>query len=265
MGRFVSVDSIVPDPNMPQAFNRYSYVNNNPLRYTDLTGHCGGDKNDPNNPDYDCWKKLREIEAAFANVSVNPDWWTYDELALLMETLQAIYDVFGNQDTFTLAFGNLRFNRGYYLFLSPNATGQYWRFSGDITLFDRAFTSDEEARFTIIHEMGHAFDMAELDKNGLESWFTPPKNVVFMKEGIWSSGCIMLFAACQDGVSDMGVTRSYATTDSLEDFADTFAVYVYNQLGWNPPVSQPSQKRLEVIKNFVALTIFRATDSSNTP
>ena len=39
LGRFISADTIVPDPTDPQAFNRYSYVINNPLRYTDPTGH----------------------------------------------------------------------------------------------------------------------------------------------------------------------------------------------------------------------------------
>jgi RHS repeat-associated protein len=39
LGRFVSADPIVPDPADPQEFNRYSYARNNPLRYTDPTGH----------------------------------------------------------------------------------------------------------------------------------------------------------------------------------------------------------------------------------
>ncbi len=30
LGRFVSADTIVPDPGDPQSFNRYSYVLNNP-------------------------------------------------------------------------------------------------------------------------------------------------------------------------------------------------------------------------------------------
>jgi hypothetical protein len=38
-GRFISADTIVPDPTNPQQFNRYTYVLNNPLRYTDPTGH----------------------------------------------------------------------------------------------------------------------------------------------------------------------------------------------------------------------------------
>ncbi|OGW26080.1 MAG: hypothetical protein A2X59_10855 [Nitrospirae bacterium GWC2_42_7] len=39
IGRFISADSIVSDPFDPQSLNRYSYVLNNPLIYTDPTGH----------------------------------------------------------------------------------------------------------------------------------------------------------------------------------------------------------------------------------
>ena len=39
-GRFVAPDTIVPDLSDPQSLNRYTYANNNPLRYTDPTGHC---------------------------------------------------------------------------------------------------------------------------------------------------------------------------------------------------------------------------------
>ena len=40
LGRFIQADTIVPDPTNPQSLNRYSYVLNNPLRYTDPSGHC---------------------------------------------------------------------------------------------------------------------------------------------------------------------------------------------------------------------------------
>ncbi|MGV8074546.1 MAG: SpvB/TcaC N-terminal domain-containing protein [Syntrophobacteraceae bacterium] len=39
IGRFISPDSIVQAPQDPQTLNRYSYCRNNPLRYTDPTGH----------------------------------------------------------------------------------------------------------------------------------------------------------------------------------------------------------------------------------
>ncbi len=39
LGRFISADSIIPYPNDPQSFNRYSYCRNNPIIYTDPSGH----------------------------------------------------------------------------------------------------------------------------------------------------------------------------------------------------------------------------------
>ena len=40
IGRFISPDSIVPEPLDPQSLNRYSYVINNPVNHVDPTGHC---------------------------------------------------------------------------------------------------------------------------------------------------------------------------------------------------------------------------------
>jgi RHS repeat-associated protein len=50
LGRFISADTIIPNPADPQSYNRYSYVRNFPLNRIDPTGHkecdleddCGG-------------------------------------------------------------------------------------------------------------------------------------------------------------------------------------------------------------------------------
>ncbi len=42
IGRFISPDNLVQAPYDPQSLNRYSYVRNNPLLYTDPTGQCWG-------------------------------------------------------------------------------------------------------------------------------------------------------------------------------------------------------------------------------
>jgi RHS repeat-associated protein len=39
LGRFVQPDSLIPDPSNSQAWNRYSYVGNNPIGYNDPSGH----------------------------------------------------------------------------------------------------------------------------------------------------------------------------------------------------------------------------------
>jgi RHS repeat-associated protein len=38
IGRFISPDTIIPNPANPQNFNRYSYCLNNPLKYADPSG-----------------------------------------------------------------------------------------------------------------------------------------------------------------------------------------------------------------------------------
>ncbi len=43
LGRFMSADSIIPNPMNGQAFNRYSYVNNGPLSAVDPSGHAAWD------------------------------------------------------------------------------------------------------------------------------------------------------------------------------------------------------------------------------
>ncbi len=47
LGRFSSPDSIIPSTQGVQGWDRYAYVNNNPIRYTDPTGHMCSDPEDP--------------------------------------------------------------------------------------------------------------------------------------------------------------------------------------------------------------------------
>ena len=52
IGRFISPDSMVPDLYDPQSLNRYSYCRNNPLIYTDPTGHYDDGDNNGDTADF---------------------------------------------------------------------------------------------------------------------------------------------------------------------------------------------------------------------
>jgi len=43
INHFLQPDTLIPDPANPQAWNRYSYVNNSPINYNDPTGHMCSD------------------------------------------------------------------------------------------------------------------------------------------------------------------------------------------------------------------------------
>jgi len=40
LGRFISADTIIPEPGSSQAYDRYAYVNGNPINNNDPSGHC---------------------------------------------------------------------------------------------------------------------------------------------------------------------------------------------------------------------------------
>ena len=59
VGSFISADTIVPEPGHPRGFNRYSYVYGNPIRYTDPSGHCGEDGDEP------CWSAAEQLDLKY--------------------------------------------------------------------------------------------------------------------------------------------------------------------------------------------------------
>ncbi len=61
IGRFLSADTIIQDPHDSQAYNRYSYVRNNPLVYTDPSGHSWFSK---------LWKKIKRHIATIVAIVV---------------------------------------------------------------------------------------------------------------------------------------------------------------------------------------------------
>jgi RHS repeat-associated protein len=60
LGRFLSADTIVPNPGDPQAWDRYAAMNNNPVVFVDPSGHLADQGGGASSMGEDWWKKRQD-------------------------------------------------------------------------------------------------------------------------------------------------------------------------------------------------------------
>ena len=82
LGRFLQADTIVPELANPQSLNRFAYVKNNPLKYTDPTGHCADD-------DTACQTEADLLYAMYGWQVFGV--WTLDDVKALLEAARRIF------------------------------------------------------------------------------------------------------------------------------------------------------------------------------
>jgi RHS repeat-associated protein len=93
LGRWLSADTIVPNPANSQSLNRYAYVLGNPLKYIDPTGHISDDPHER--------REAANIieELSYYGVTIDVDWgwdgetwnegsWLLGELNLVLQSVK---------------------------------------------------------------------------------------------------------------------------------------------------------------------------------
>lgn len=187
LSHFVSADTIASDPGNPKTRHRYNYVLNNPLKYTDLTGHCvdvdtNGDCMDS------AVKKLRGWgfilrESGKDKYGHTLEAFTLHDLNVIIEAMlalmktanwsvEAFMDAVGtNQRPITLQKGEIDRANQKTGYTDPDTrTIQF-----DITFLDNVKDrkkAESQFRVTVVHELAHAWDTNSYEnKPNITKWY----------------------------------------------------------------------------------------------
>ncbi len=251
VGRFISADSIVPNPANPQSYNRFSYVQNNPIKLVDPTGHgeeCPVDVEDcglpapqdssPPNPilppalppmvDFDSFVCNDETTCAYQEQVIAAIW----EAAYLVGDAFAkvLNSEFGwdlsPEEAFLLVYG------GTVVFKwtgEDNPEGAaFTEGPNSILIYNTKVTNKTE---WIIHELGHAFSQKLGGKPVMDtdSFLSGRPSVGRPRDVELDPDLFYGFAGSFDSPRKWQQT---AVTTPSEQFADMFLGWVYGK--WEP-------------------------------
>jgi RHS repeat-associated protein len=85
---FVSADTIAPNPAEPQTRNRYSYVLNNPVKYSDPSGHCRKDTADDSDARKACEDYLYQLGRYGIEIGGDLGEWTLEDVFLVLTAIK---------------------------------------------------------------------------------------------------------------------------------------------------------------------------------
>ncbi|MHB9033815.1 MAG: RHS repeat-associated core domain-containing protein [Anaerolineae bacterium] len=123
IGRFMQADTIVPNPSNPQSLNRYSYVLNNPLKYTDPTGMI--EENEQEEAD-----KIRKYLLDTYGIDIELDYyfyltyggrfwekgnWELDSLKAFKKGIEGLASSRGGEARFRETYGNIYVSKRHTL------------------------------------------------------------------------------------------------------------------------------------------------------
>jgi RHS repeat-associated protein len=241
LGRFAQADMIVPSTQGVQGFDRYAYVNNSPVMYTDPTGHLSC--KDANAAPGDCTNKSVE-EHYGIRFAGN---WTHEAKQAVFAALRKVGLAFANEiggdpgDAFREVYG-LNDGDTFLFEWDENCWGcredpkgcDAGTTTGDACVAGFGYTNTENwIEFAsmsnlenplrninnVIHELGHALNLrlGRIPENSL----APRQDLLVNGAGFYGS-------------PNNRTWEASSGTNASETFADQFLGWVYGQWGEHP-------------------------------
>ena len=213
LGRFISADTVVPDPNSPQHFNRYSYANNNPLKFVDPTGHCAD--SDPSGKEW-CENVVGYIQQTYGVfLKDGTAIWSAHMATIAQRVLEAIAQSIGAAAVYKNWYGV----EMVLMAQTGSPTGSAWtppdNNGNRIELPASGWDNESWTRNNIAEELGHSWDMRAKRPGALDSglgsgWATMNTG------GPLSNGLMNAVGASLDGACFSAVACGYYNPGSEE-------------------------------------------------
>jgi RHS repeat-associated protein len=164
--RFVSADVVVAAPGKPQSLNRYAYVYNSPLRYTDPSGLIAQQEAEHAQVIIDLlrreywvfvrvdfgWRFLPVMHPAPGEPTAYVIWeegmWQLAELEQLLEAVDDLASAMGGAERFRENLRGVLVERAVMRYAGLGAAHRIWLNAGGFT------------KWTVVHELAHAWDAA---------------------------------------------------------------------------------------------------------
>ena len=277
LARFIQADALIPSPGNFMAWDRYAYVMNSPVRYSDPSGHCVIE-----GAGFGTGEFTKEMfERRYNNVTLKGDNWTSDRIKTVYQAHAISSHLHGGLEGFQADVGkyDIRHNeRIKGAMVWPN--GRHMIISD--TFLDSGWTHK------VVHEIGHVFDFknsySEVHINGSNtrvSSITRPSDTfisTFSSDSGCSSsavlGCVTphevnenfqssvdiystvnqyMMGSPNKNYSPSGQPTAYGAIGSLDDFAESYAYAAYMDVGLAYPESKQSVDvtRMMIIHTWV--------------
>jgi len=269
MGRFLTQDTWGGDANSPMSFNRWMYVQGNPINATDPSGYITKKESS------DAMKILRELKSKY-NINIPSDWgyrlytsvipeyidetlgflsdcqWTdgswrnLKELQLTRDGIEAMATKMGGAGAFLSSmFGPVTIRRMPDDYHNNDGKTVAWTIL-DVKLYNGTFNdTDDFARGTVVHELAHVWDTRQFPifrlSTNMISKTKSFKQVCDTGYNGNKVNCRWIYDQSSANLEQS--PTPYGQSGPREDFADTFAICVYPGFKGAQPLSNYSIRK----------------------